>query len=1579
MSRQQSHHSTFLTSAGRGLFIFLAIVLSRGLTSFADDKDIPPAPTEAQVRILQDFFRDVFVPKGNPGRAPQRKRPLPDHQPNKENTESGHDAIDSRAPHDAKIEQLLQAAELSVKQKNWKLAIELFQRLLDQPEDSLHRSAKGPWQSVRRTANQMLGQLPEATLVEYRSQYGGLAQQQLTAARRSGQTSEYVNVATRFFHTAAGYEAANYLGMLHFDRSEFGLAARWFEELAASPAPIAKSDSWRLRAAISFARSGDSTAASAILSQLSKGPNTLVGVGTSSVKASEWLQQVQVETALHSVALADWTQLYGTAARIGTAIGGDPLLSPDWFLPLTSSRLVRDSLKWLVQDLQDQKRSMILTSIPLVVDGKVIYRDLRGIRSVEIERGRPLWESVEGVSAERILGGLPPQQVDPQDAWRFRANPFQHLSEYQGSAPEFSPLTSLLFRDGVYGLISSDGKQLFAIEDHGILSRNQPGQHWGWDGNNDTNDPFGLPWKTNRLVSYDLQTGRTLWSLGGNESREAFDPPLAGSYFYGTPAVDGDELFVVAGKGDDIKLWSLDRQTGVPKWSQLIAYADTKIDLDIARRWITSQVAVGDGVIICPTTVGWLVAIDRMRQSVLWAHRYTPNSGGDQNEQENGSQLLKQRDLNELWSPSAPVIVGNYVVYTPQEHPILVCLSAVDGRRIWEQPKEQGLYLAGVFDQKVLIVGDTSVTAFNLSDGLTAWSAPLDDGIRPSGRGVVVDDRFYLPLNNGELRSLELATGKRLSQTFVASNQPSLGNLAMHHGKLVSLSPTGLTVYRQRDALLAEIQQRLKADPDDPTALLRSSEIQLLNRDYSDALSLLRRIAPDRLLPEERSRHHAALIESLSTVIENDVLHRGEELEDLRRLAATPAEKLLYWELTAEKLLGEQKPVEAFDVIRKLAEESGDTEITRSDDRRITAKRTVWLSGRMLDLWSATPEAERQVIDDRIVRITTEAAGLSLKDCQRIVTLFSFHPAAINARQRLVEWLVDAKDLAGARIVLQQLVGDSNQTVASQAVERLARLMIQVQRPADAVYYYELLRSKYPDVLVRDGMTGIKLADAARENKELNFEPATQVLTWPETPMRPVHSVVNHLQPAQNVILDTPLPFFDRISIDAYQNEQRLVLESSATGSVEWMVPLRAAGRGLDEGHLSCRQIGHQLFFVNRGILHAISPVDRQVLWTKSLGDQNDGLASGRHSNRFVLRSMTAPGQNDGAQSLFLQRAQQTGSLAIVQPDYLCVYGRRSLSILDPRTGEEVWKLDGLPMHAVVVGTRDTLFVIIPGKDEALAFRAIDGKPLEVPGATKMLNNAIMAHGSSLVLLEFAGSNPLRVIGIGRQKVLLRLHDPVTDSTRWKLEFPPGTLVSPLGEDEVVALFADGQIQRIDVATGQMTALESIPGKKVERPQERYLLSDDDRIYLIVNSQDSGHQTYGENLASIRMNGTIYCWNRKGHQFAWPPLEIKHQNLVIDRFSTLPVLLCVSRSWKPRGPANIGIGTLNLTAIHKQTGKMLINAEIPSSYSGFHAVGINPGEPSIDLKSYNMRLRLAPTDGPVAVAPNNAKPAVQAN
>jgi outer membrane protein assembly factor BamB len=1579
MIRRRVLRTTYILLWASGL----TLLLPAGPSARSDEKiqareGAEPADPPPDPKWLQKAVNDLFGKKGN-GRRPGRGKAVLPGQSSADDDSSGtNDPVDSRAPHDAKVEQLLQAADIAVRQKNWKTAVDLFQRLLDQPEDSLHRSATGQWQSVRRTANQLLGKLPEATLAEYRSQYGGLAQHQLLAARQTGATADFVNVATRFFHTPAGYEAAHYLGALHFDRSEFGLAARWFEELSTSPSSIARQDPWLMQAALASARAGDLKGANGLLGRLSQGAATVVPLGTGSIKASDWLIRADEEKSGRAVALADWTQLYGTAARIGTALGGDALLSPNWSLPLTSSHIVRNALKWLIQDLQDQQRALILAAAPLVVDGKVVYRDLRGMRSVDIERGHALWESVEGVSPERILGGLPPQQIDPQEAWRFRINPFQNMGDFQGPSADYSPLTSLLFRDGLYGLISSDGKQLFVIEDHGILSRNQPGQHWGWDGNPEPQDPYGLPWKTNRLVSYDLQTGRTLWSLGGSESRESFDLPLAGSYFYGTPAVDGEELFVVAGKGDDIRLWSLDRRTGAPRWSQLIAYADTKIDLDIARRWITSQVAVGNGVIVCPTTVGWLVAIDRMRQSVLWAHRYTPRNAATNPEREPGSQFMPQRELNALWCPSAPVIAGSYVVYTPQEEPLLICLNAVDGRRLWEHPKERGLYLAGVFDEKVVVVAENNLTAYHLADGKVAWTAAFDEGVLPSGRGVAVDERFYLPLNNGELRAVSLATGKLISQTYVASQQPPLGNLAMHRGKLVSLGPAGLTVFGQRDALLTEIQERLAADPRDAWALLRSSEIQILNHRYADALPLLRQIVPDRLTPDEKSRQHAALVESLSTVIHHDVLQHVAELDELRALATSPAEKLLLQELTAEKLLAEHDPLAAFEIFSRLADDAGNSVVVRTDDRHIAVRRSVWLSGRMLDIWSATPPAERRSIDERIASMTADAARQSEDACRRVATLFAFHPAAIDAQQQFVEWRVQANDPGGARLLLQKLADDSDRIVAAKAHERLARLMLQSQLPADAVYYYRALESRFADVMVRDGLTGAALVAQVRAAKELDFAPQLRGLLWSEAPLRLVQSVVNYTQPSQDVAHEVSLPFFDLLNLESHQSEQRLALESVATGQVNWMVPLRSTVRGVDEGHLSTRHIGHQLFFVNRGVLHAISPIDKRVLWTKSLDDQGDGIAQGRHSSRPPIMPMSSPGYDGGTQSL-LQRSHWGGRLAVVQPNYLCVYGRRSLLILDPRNGDELWELDGLPTNAMVVGHRDALFAIVPGKDEALAYRACDGKPLEIPGAAKLLNNTLLTRGSSLLLLEPAGANPLLAFGFTRSKISLRLYDPLAQTTHWQLELPAGTLVSPLGEEEVVAYQGDGQLLRIDVATGKTISLEPFPAKKAgpgrEIQTEKYLLADEDRIYLLANSTGNEYQSYGESLTSIRMNGTLTAWSRRDNRLLWSR-EIKRQNMIVDRFSTLPVLLFVSRDWKQQGRVNIG--TLNVAAIHKQTGKILIESHIPSAYSGFHAISVNAEEPSLELKSYNLRLRLVPGDGAVAAEPDS-KPLTPTN
>ena len=201
-------------------------------------------------------------------------------------------------------------------------------------------------------------------------------------------------------------------------------------------------------------------------------------------------------------------------------------------------------------------------------------------------------------------------------------------------------------------------------------------------------------------------------------------------------------------------------------------------------------------------------------------------------------------------------------------------------------------------------------------------------------------------------------------------------------------------------------------------------------------------------------------------------------------------------------------------------------------------------------------------------------------------------------------------------------------------------------------------------------------------------------------------------------------------------------------------------------------------------------------------------------------------------------------------------------------------------------------------------------------------------------------------------------------SEGWKAEFPSQSFASPLDDDEVLVLPPDGAPERIEVATGRRTPLEPLPANSPKpRPGDTFAVADDHHIFLIVNTPDnSGVHHYGESLLSVRAHGIVSAWNRADGKLTWQQ-EVKHQNLVVDRFRSLPVMLFVSRSWKQKG--NLNYGTLSIQAIHKQSGKRLHDSTTPSIYGGFHSVHVNASEPSIELKSYNLRLRLIPTDVPV--------------
>ena len=1554
-----------------------------------DNQQEPRVDPEPLRKWIQGWFqprRGALRANENPGNT--------DHSRSSE-----HDVIDSRAPRDMKVEQMLRTAETAIQRKDWKASGELLQRLLDLPEDSLHRLPDGHWQSVRRSAKKLLGSASSELLNDYRAQYSGLSQRMLASAKGTGRVADYVTIATRFFHTPAGHEAANYLGSMHLDRSEFGLAAAWFTELLEASADVTNNGAWRLKAAFAFRNAGHEKASLAMIASPKGGAWKPVMIGTGPVDPATWLNRLSPSRQRSVPSLSDWRQLHGTAARVGKSIGGDPLLSPIWSVPMTTSPTVNRQVTGLLQDLLDQDETPLLTSMPLVVEGHVLYRDLRGVRAVDIETGKTHWESIEGISPEQIIGGLAPQQIEPGDDWRGPQKRVPPITDdVLGQTAEYHPLTSLLFRDGTTNLISSDGRQVFMIENHGVLSGTQPGHHWGWDGENAVLDSYGVPWRTNQIASYDLRSGRPLWSIGGAESQEAYSLPMSGSYFHGVPAIDHDELLVVAEKGDEIRLWTLDRTTGVPLWSQLIAYSDTKIEKDIGRRWYLAQVGSEGGIVVCPTTVGWLVAVDRLRQSVMWAHRY--QSASTKQERDPGTQLVSQRNLSSQWPPSAPMITAGVVVFTPPEEPVILALNVLDGRLLWEKPKETWLYLAGVFDEQVLLVGQTEIGAFALTTGRQIWTASLRDVGRPSGRGLVVENLFYQPVSTGEMVVLDIKAGKMLHRKQASDRFQALGNLAMHKGKLVALGPQGLVGFDQREATLSEIRRRQALNPTDAWALLHESELQELDGAHSSALPLLRAIDVTKLTESEKIRHHAALVESLATVIRLDPQARSDEMAELERLAVTATERQLHRELIAEKFVIEGRSSDAFhallvmnDIGTERSAAGTGSEMTRTDDMLVSTQRAPWISGRLWNIWSTATGDQRAKIDSTVESLVAETLKTGIPQEPTAVTpprgsatsitakLLAFHPAATKLREVLVDDLAASGHFGAAQIELLSLAGCSDRTVAARAVERLARLMEQFQLPSDAAYYIQKLSTDFSDVSLGDGRTVAEFVQQRRTAGKTGLQDSRRLSAWGNQPLEIVQqgAASQHFaSPAQDVSPSLRLPYYDSLSVEIHsqEQEQRLVLESLADGSYVSFAPLRGSRHNLNETLCSVDFLGHQIVIVNRDVLHVYSPIEGRHLWSKTLDETGDGGPSWRHVTRPQPQPMAEASRDTGHQLPLLQSAHFTGRLAIVQPGYLCVYGRRSISVLDPSNGEEMWRREGLPQYSQVVGHRDAIFILTPDTDTAWAFRALDGQPLVIEGLRTLLTNTLTTSGDAFVVLEQGGSSQRP------SKTVLRLVNPLTQAERWKFEFPLGTFVSLLDGEELLIVSREGKAERIEIVTGHRSMLATLPTNALSGHRDhKYALTDGDKIYFVANKLDTERHIhhFGETLQSIPAHGSVSAWNRSDGGLIWSR-ELQHQNLIVERFRSLPVLLFVSRSSEQkRRKGKIHHAMMSVQAIHKESGTVLHDSTNPNAQSGFHSLELNPNEPSIELKSYSLRVKLRPRDHSATQTAPDATPSPDNN
>jgi tetratricopeptide (TPR) repeat protein len=366
------------------------------------------------------------------------------------------------------------------------------------------------------------------------------------------------------------------------------------------------------------------------------------------------------------------------------------------------------------------------------------------------------------------------------------------------------------------------------------------------------------------------------WQVGG--STGGTEPRLAGVYFLGTPLAWGSRLYALVELRGAIRLVVLNAETGRLEWTQELALVDQPISRDLFRRMAGASPSISGNVIVCPTSGGGAVAVDLATQSLLWAYQYPRAARSRLDPNEGQAPALEQRDR---WLDATATISDGRVLLTPLEADELHCLDLATGKPLWSQARGENLYVAGIQQERVVLIGRTQVSAVRLADGRSAWNAtlPLPAGSLPSGRGLVGGGNYYLPLTDASIAQIDLSAGT-LTHQLRSPREIVPGNLIWHAGAFISQSAGYLEVFDEAAALEQRTRQRLRENPRDAEALLRLGELEAGAGRYDAGLAHFR--AAHAITPGARTRNRLAA--ALADALRGNPPNHRELSDELDRL-----------------------------------------------------------------------------------------------------------------------------------------------------------------------------------------------------------------------------------------------------------------------------------------------------------------------------------------------------------------------------------------------------------------------------------------------------------------------------------------------------------------------------------------------------------------------------------------------------------------------------------------------------------------------------------------------------------------------
>ena len=1422
----------------------------------------------------------------------------------------------------------LTVLDQAIANKDYNRAAIVLQELLDRPNNSGFVPIGTSYQSAAAIAADRLRDLPTKALDAYERHVGNSAQRELARLLDNRRRRDFVKFISQYEFTNSGLRALQ-LELAHqVNRGRTTSAQRTLIRLLAHPrCTVATKQSSIKKLILGCMHSNDAQQAAVLLRQYS----SLLQDSAFDTRIAEDLRATNVSVKSLTKSATETTVLDLPASKAA------------WQYDLRSeSELETTLLRESMQELRNHGIVSLPVRRPRMIAGVLVAKTAAGLVGLDPATGQPKWR-LDFSSASKTTKSAPSQLMNVRGfRARFRDALIQRLQI-----------------DSVFGTLTTDGRLLFTVN---ALAPGQPVQSTPFE---QSNHPLlsGASSTASRLVAVNAATGEVVWNSGTlNQTTAGIS--LKDAYFVGPPTVHGESLYVVisAATSDSARLHlvQLEAATGRIESSIPIARGSQDITVDRMRRFRACRVSISGSQALCGTGAGAVVSVDLFRRSVDWVFRYArddispkqPNPANANRPQRHA--WWKSWRTVELYRANSTNGPSAIILASPEAREIFA-LNSKTGKLLWKQPREDRLYVGGVFNGRLIVVGRREVEALDPSSGKLLWKQP---SAQPAATGYASTSHYVLPLADGRTLACRFHDGKAIA-TNASSPAQSAGIIATDDGYFAQTEMSirkhedlgrALSAARSKAAdrsgfvQLASISREAGMFDETLTAYQSAIEFPRRRGDLDDAeidLGILElRLGQLQIKPESWRAVSSSLLKSTESV-----QHKIDVLHALARAAVATNDR--------SDAIGFLLELRQLDPI-------GMQPVPWDDHHRVRFDRL--LQGELLDIFDGASSQQASRCAEQIEQFLSEqAAGQDPFALQRLADRFSHlrwgqrmriqNPRATNIgiafHQRQLRWL--------------SMVQSPFADIATGARRNLSNLFEGHSYPDDAATELRALHSS-----TRDSTLARRLAITPYDDMTKR---AFQFGTTSQWPNEPVQVEEREQQNGSIYYLRIPVKhrsgsYLSQLNVSLERGGRRTLRFQGAEHPGFWKPidlpksrsPFRYlinTYQGWSFGHVLILKIGIELF--------GITPINENgepratLLWSRAMADSSSW-------DSFESSSETY-GESE---TIFRDQAGNIiGRVGVVRPGYICFHSNGKVIAIDTATGARLWETGTLSGDVDISGDDQWVFLQNPKSKLIEVRRALDGRTLEarkLPDKTYV--DWVVHQGRQWIGFEKLAQDA--------ESSRMFCYDIVEEKTVWSRRFQVGSKPFVATDELIGIVEPDKQLSLLWQVSGETFCRHQVAAPK---PLKKIVTTtDSNRLYVVLSGEIANprnlaaRQIY-DGYRNLLVNGYLHAidlfataageagpLNRPAGSIAWSR-KIEDACFLQDQVASAPFLILNYRKPAPGsddGKIVDGITTL----IDKRTGKLVYDAPGSMNDTSFD-VFANPSQSWLDIRFPRRTLRIS--------------------